>query len=410
MTEKHVRDLLAAVAERGPLPSPALAAIAWRSARRKRRRRQMIAVIGAAAAMAVVATTVVVDRIGGQPALRPATSPGAAASPRTTLAGVIQVAPAGGAEGQLPWADTRLRGGLDLDVDRAAPLSKLPAGHALAVVQSKPSAPVLVLGDDGKMRRIDRVRLEPNVDAGGNGAPILDSTALSPDGTRLALLQPGEAIVVDLSSGQAKRFSVPGVNLRAIWHPDRSHLLVSHDGAASVLLDTQTGSLAPVPYSGGDAALGADGTIVELLSGSIADDSPANPAVLRRRSPDGAVVIRREPSPMIATWHGAPFLQGGRVARAAFTTKVDAPGLAVQNPQAVAVVNARTGRLNRLLAIDYDGGHPIGCCPALGWLDAETVLIANVGARILAWNMVTGELERVAELPVAAVALGDIHR
>jgi hypothetical protein len=112
----------------------------------------------------------------------------------------------------------------------------------------------------------------------------------------------------------------------------------------------------------------------------------------------------------VSGWVGAPFVRGGLVARAAYTTRVTAPGLDVANPDAVAVIETGTGRLRRLLAFGDSGAHPAGGSPVLGWLDQETVLIANLGTRILGWNVATGELTRVAELRATSIALGDIRR
>jgi hypothetical protein len=407
MTEKGLRELLDAIAERAPAASPELAGRAWASARR-RRRRQWAAVIGAAALAMIV--TLAVDRVGDRPS-RPAAAPDASAtaSPRPTISGVVQVAPDGPAEARLPQADTRLRGGLDLDPARALLLSAAPVRRSAAVVQAGPSAPVLVLGDDGRTRVIDDVRLVPNADAGGNGAPVLDSTSLSPDGARVALLQPAEVVVVDLASGAARHHRVPGSLVRAVWPDAGAHVLISRDGAGSVLLDVRSGTVAAAGYQGADVAFGAGRAAVELLSGTIDNGRLARPATLRRHASTGAVV-QRELTPMVAAWEGAPFVRDGLVARAAVTTTVEAPGLAVANPQAVAVIDTETGQLRRLLAINDGAGHSTGCCPVLGWLDSETVLVANLGVRVLAWNTATGELTRVAELPAAAVSLGDISR
>ena len=51
-----------------------------------------------------------------------------------------------------------------------------------------------------------------------------------------------------------------------------------------------------------------------------------------------------------------------------------------------------------MLAFDLDGGRFKGCCPVLGWYDDHTVLVGSNGIRVLAWDIETGDLFRVADL------------
>jgi hypothetical protein len=61
-----------------------------------------------------------------------------------------------------------------------------------------------------------------------------------------------------------------------------------------------------------------------------------------------------------------------------------------------------------LLAIDLDGGRSKGCCPVLGWYNDHTVLVGSNGVRVLAWDIATGDLFRVADLDASVVSLASL--
>ena len=110
----------------------------------------------------------------------------------------------------------------------------------------------------------------------------------------------------------------------------------------------------------------------------------------------------------IVEWWGSPRLTGSQIAAAGFTANLVAPGLRSNNPEAVAVFDAKTGELRRLLAFDLDGGRFKGCCPVLGWYNDHIVLLGSNGIRVLAWDIDSGELFRVADLQAPVVSLASL--
>ena len=64
-------------------------------------------------------------------------------------------------------------------------------------------------------------------------------TGLDESATRLAIPQPDGLVVVDLTTGSAERYDVPGLQSYAIWH-DAAHVLVAHR-------DLGTGTVVDLP-------------------------------------------------------------------------------------------------------------------------------------------------------------------
>ena len=109
----------------------------------------------------------------------------------------------------------------------------------------------------------------------------LSLPALSPDGTRLALLaadfgnaEPFEVVIVEVATGAASVVAVGREpNGPAVWLNDSEVLLesIARDGGGPfVRLDTATGALIPTKARGAGPAVAADGSIVAVLAdGSI---------------------------------------------------------------------------------------------------------------------------------------------
>ena len=62
------------------------------------------------------------------------------------------------------------------------------------------------------------------------------------------------------------------------------------------------------------------------------------------------------------------------------------------NPEAIGVTRGR-----QLSALAFGLDRAKGCCPVVGWLDADTVVFES-GSRLLAWRVGTHDVTRVAEL------------
>jgi hypothetical protein len=116
----------------------------------------------------------------------------------------------------------------------------------------------LVLGDeDGLWRQVQRPRLVPVRHAAGYLDPVVRPGSLSPDGTKLAIPQPGALVVVDLTDGSHRRYDVPGPTNTFVTWADGDHVLVVQGGAQhGVLVDLRDGSLAPSEYGPSTAFTG----------------------------------------------------------------------------------------------------------------------------------------------------------
>jgi hypothetical protein len=73
----------------------------------------------------------------------------------------------------------------------------------------------------------------------------------------------------------------------------------------------------------------------------------------------------------------------------------------------VVVADASTGRVVRTLLLPWgDSADPRcgkGGCPVRGWIGRGTVIVES-GKRLLGWNIDTGALSRVADLPEGVTA------
>lgn len=389
MTHERLGALLDDLAS--TVPSPDLARTAWEAGRR---RRQTVAGALAATLVAGLAGVALAGGGSGRPP-GPVDSPTPSPSQTGSVPAVqdtVQLAPARNAEAGLPWAASRLPRRIVVDA-AAAVLSADPVDRAVALVQElddqRFDAPVFVLGVDGRLRRLG-VDLKPTR-SDNPGRPLID-TSLSPDGERAAFAQPDSVVVVDLTTGKPRRYDVPGDNESVRWHPDLRRVLVFRE-RGSVLLDTATGRVHPVIYGGRDSAFTVDGNeAVELK------DDPGR--LMRWRVEGDVTLYFSDIDRRIYSWVGSSWVTDDRIARGAATTSVAAHGLDVVNPEAVAVVELRTGKLVRMLV--FGGDRTNACCPVHGWLGPDTVLFASRGdgvVRLLAWNITTGAVSRVAEMP-----------
>ena len=131
----------------------------------------------------------------------------------------------------------------------AVALSQAPIPQAL-VAASDPAYQrrVFVLADDLRWRRVDApVRLCARSDM--TSAPPLTRRAISPDATKLALPQPDRLVVIDVRSGSSRSYAAGGAsNTHALW-ADRTHVLVTEDGALhGSLVDIVSGTVTPSPH------------------------------------------------------------------------------------------------------------------------------------------------------------------
>ena len=272
------------------VPDTRVAEGTWERARGRVRRRRLVTTGAAGLAVATVAVAVSLMP-GGQRADGPTRldSPTPTAGP----AEMVVTVPDWGrssSTGALPTAD-------------ADPLSENPVDRAsLVMADPDDDAGAFVLGDDGDWRRLDVQGLQP-VRNGIHIRALVRSTSLDETATRLAIPQPDGLFVVDLTTGDAERYDVPGQHTYAIWH-DASHVLVAGEpGATGTLVDLDTAGIEPLGVRAVDPRaarrIGADlGRWDSRCAGTTVRSSrrPTTPAASSRN---------RHWCPVKATWWSA---------------------------------------------------------------------------------------------------------
>ncbi|SEG73064.1 hypothetical protein SAMN05444920_10449 [Nonomuraea solani] len=200
--------------------------------------------------------------------------------------------------------------------------------------------------------------------------PPLTPNSLAPDGTMAAFPRKDEVVVVDLVIGQARRYPVPGANEVVLWRGER--LLVEQE-RANYLLDLATGEARRQRYKGFTGVAGfRDLRIVSGKGGrTVIQENGSEVPLDVRGITDG---------PGEHGWQ-----RDGLVATSAAAHSY--------------LADAATGQVIRTLRCEKS-------CPVRGWLGHGTVIVENEG-RLLGWNIATGALSRVADLPdgVAAYSL-----
>lgn len=409
MNEPDVRTLLEEVAHQAPAPD-LLATVRERAAEVRRRRRVATVGLTAIATAAVVSVLVIPQLDGNRDA--PATpagpsTPTVPSSPATTLPTPRRTGPAPTAApldpmvvqqkwspdrlAELPWRQTSLPRFIEGSGSGLAAPAPIRFAVAAAEEAGTGGTGVLILGDDGRWRRLDVTLLQAR-DAGGYSSPALQSTSLSADGTHLALPQPHLLVVVDLTSGKARRYDVPGFPKYVAWSPDGDHVLVgSEERTHAVLVDASNGSVTRTPYSS-TAGFAPDGTVVEESDSDIlrvfAGDSLIHRVQMSVDNQAGAL----NPAPqvtdgLLAVLHG---------------------GSGYSPPRGAA-------EWGGIVVCDLESGDPLAMLPVhdfgtlfethiLGWLESETLLVqfpqpwkSGEPEQILAWDYSRGQLSRVSE-------------
>lgn len=354
--------------------------------RRRDRRRlmQRAAVILAVLVVGGAAITIVDgDDDTRKSEVEPPTPPTPSSPPEQLDAKDIQRLPPPQDVAKLAWRDTELPQVLPADVASAPPLSSDPVDHALALVAG-PGAEVGVVGDDGRLRRLDGVPLvRPRAEPSGTFSPVVHGS-LRPDGELAAFPQPDAVVVVDLSSGESQIFAVPGPNMRVLWLPDGHDVLVSRDDSVGSVLDTDNGSISGRPYSAYRAAFMPDGTPVEVRE---TGDWPARSDVIRWQDNQAIEAV-----PIL--------LRHRSEAPASATDKLLVVPGTYEDPDVPA-----SKYVNGWIIVDIATGAPVTMLSASdawydawlfglhGWVD-DAVLIQTDNL-VLAWTPSTGSLERV---------------
>jgi hypothetical protein len=353
------------------------------------------------------------------PTMPPSTPPSTQAgfiSPQGKIAGIdFWVAPPAGSERYLDRIDTPLGDSLRAP-QRPADLQVEPVNDIAAVLLARRGNGryrPLLLDQDGHWAEaaVDLARIRTG--------PPLSAGAVSPDGRFVAFPQPGELLLLDGATAGIRSVALPSQDLSAIsWLPDSQRVLVSGSGAAySVLAGPgRSGEPNVTGLVGGDdpSAL----TAPYRLEGSVGRVS-----LMQYGVSSGWLLQARLPLPA-TSWFGQAFTAGSRVARLFLAPKLPQVVTTASVPQVVAAISTEPSLPSRLLVLGEtpaatppsrprravpDEARTPGCCSVLGWYDEHTLLVRAVGKQsgwIVAWDLQTAEVRRVAQLEVDPVALG----
>ncbi|MFI7147593.1 hypothetical protein ACIBO2_21970 [Nonomuraea sp. NPDC050022] len=386
MTDQGLRELFNDLAETLPEGSSRAGEL-WRQGTRSRTRRRWTVLAAAATVTVLVVVGIVVSP---EPVERGVTVyPSVTPTPTATIPPTppMDTAPPPSGEAGLPTLATAL-----------------PERWADIPVVTTVSGPVLALAEYGDGRiyimksggRIPLdVKLGDSVDSAGNGGTPLKPNSLAPDGTMAAFPQKDEVVVVDLVIGQARRYPVPGFNEMVLWRGDQ--LLVEQE-EANYQLDLSTGKARRQPYKGFTGVAGyRDLRIVSPAKGgwTVIQEGGSEVALNVRDITDkGGMPVG------VLGNHG--WQRGGLVARSAFARHDQA-----KEADVVVVADIATGRVARTLLLPWGDSSGRRCgkggCPVRGWIGQDTVIVES-GDRLLGWNIHTGALSRVADLPKSVTA------
>ena len=387
------------------VPETRVAEDAWEIASRRTTHRRTVAAV-VLAGIAVVIVLVSVNALMPRTTLLPATPTTRSPQPSPTTS-------ADAGEQHLPVTITRpdwdaLGTGLGLEPgDDAPPLSSDPVKTAALVMgDSEDQAVGYVLGDDGEWRTLDVPGLTPVADGRDRlyTSSIIRPAGLSPDGERLAIPQMDELVVVDLTTGSAQRFDVPGPQHDVSWL-DTFNVLVSLESAVTA-------------------------TIVDTDSGEVSESELAPET---RGLSDGSLLSWPRSPGSTYTWNGAA-LQSVVNNRGAYQGTVPladegigvviSGGGPIQDPPPEYPpqgVNENVG----IAAVDLASGDPVGYLTIASSMDTKGTLSVLLGWRgedpvvglvpetmvdstlfVAAWDIDAGTLDPMATLPDENVSWG----
>lgn len=410
MNDPSLRELLEQ-SVREVSADPAAGDDAWARARRESRRQQWLVAVAASLAVVVVVGVVAWPRDGDRsapPVTVPTTTERTSeASPADLHAEYVErwqrLSGPAWEDGQvdaLPRIATSLPDVIDPFGAEAASLADDPVVSAVAVAQPWDALDVRVLGDDGRWRVIDTSGLKATFSEGVANS-LIEGRPISPDGTTLAIAQPGSLVLVDLTTGSRQRVDVPQddyptwVERMTQWSPDGAAVLIgtghTSEGNGSWLVDVTSGSVVAAPYHAVASSFGPDGTVYELA------DACGFCEVRRYAGVDRIDTLRLE-----AELYVVRPAVGESMAVARAVRSWSGPKRLPANSDG-------------LLVVDPDDGEPVAFMPMrnlhqvesadlLGWLDDDTVVFsvfvhtaAGPSDVLAAWNHATGVVSLLAD-------------
>jgi hypothetical protein len=210
------------------------------------------------------------------------------------------------------------------------------------------------------------------------------------DRRRVVFAQSGAVVVLDGATGEARRVEVPDPFLTSAGFTPGSGWIIARSNREQWRVD---------PDGGAVQRLGVDG-----YAG----------AALLRASPLGSQVVVFTASGTPAGTRSGPRVVEGTVG----PTVTDADGWLASGVRLVStaadraggtqgVLAAEAGTMSRVVVLATPDGPavPSGCCTALGWGTQQLLLHRSDGpgtSRLLAWDVRTGSLQRVSELPLGS--------
>jgi hypothetical protein len=391
---------IAELVESLDLPQTQIAERAWEDGRRRVRRRRGAMAAGAAA-LAVTCVVGVTVMLRPEHTTPPSPTPSPTHTPAPRSAPLVQELLRDG-RWRAELADMDYQA-LAANLDHTTSLSTDPVHRAaLAMADPGDEAGAFVLGVDGRWRRVDVPGLVPVHHSGSYTSHALRPTALSDDATKLALAQPNELVVVDLTTGNSRRYDVPGPgNTYAIW-ADSDQVLVVQGGAHhGTMVDLQDGSLSSAPYGpstrfAGDTALTwEDSQTCDY--GLCSKLRWSDGLVVRTRAHNGAGLF---PQPPLVRGHLVVGMGG------VLFSQLHHPGLGTAS--GFEVVDGATGKLLAYLPISYNASLT---GQLLGW-DGDRPIIGvaipqeSVRMFTFAWDWRAGALDPVAVAPGPGISRG----
>ncbi len=390
---------LADLVDQMELPETQVAEGAWEAPRRRTRRRRA-AVTGIVMAVMLVAAMSALSLRGGTgstpptgPAHTSAPSPQDDA-PRTDAAGMTGIDHAHTQRllTRAWWA------GLDtvprLDPGPTTDLADDPMTEGVfATVDPDNEAVPIVLGADGRWRRIDLPSLVPIDDGGGYTSPVIRPTAISPDGTHVALPQPDSLVVVNLTDGSHRTYPMPDAFLAyAVWVDDTHVWVAAETDTTGTVVDLDSGHRSP--SSLGPSTAYVDGDTLSWGRNGDSLDWGARPDVPTLGNNSGGLL----PFP--------PLLKGDVVVG---DHAVNHRAIGSEDPRlgyGVVAVDATTGDVLAYLPTGQGRDLEVllgwqGDLPVLGLRDGTGKYTSTV---ITAWDYRTGHLEPIAQTDSHAIA------
>jgi hypothetical protein len=390
-------------------PETRVAGRAWDLARKRHRRRVAVAAAastGAVVCTVLIATTAFPTQLDAGPdtqtpsqssSTTPRPSDASSTSPQPPLIDNSVVGPTLGRDdfermaSEVPTLAPAGITELSADPVERAVLAMTPNGTSGAARYTT----VLVLGSDGNWRQVDAPGLVPTHDKGGYEGHVLAPTSLDPTATKLALVQPGEVVLADLTTGKYTTYAVPGANIAAMWEDDQ-HLLVTTEGSGGgATLDLATGAVTSSDR-GDNTTFLPDGSWLSWSGFGDSRVEHSQDTVLT--SSDGSYVITRANN------------QQGLAPLANNDVVVGCAGLTLN-------LGLDTRGYSGLVAVDRHSGAVLGFQPTLDdayynyvlGFDGDSVLAAlvqpqSVDRLLVRWTWSTRELKPFAIIPGEVVS------